>query len=196
MKKYIFILLYWLILAFITPLANALDLCEDTPEITPDCIMVTPELTQCTTYDYKIFDTNGTIKETGNLTALEGDVYHFNFTLGAGEYIIRLCDGATREVVVEADKDQRYYLYVVALITSAILIGLGYYLEEETFPTLAGMLSIMIAINLYINGFPNLTNDFLKHSIIIVLVGIGFLFMLMPNIELIESWRGKMFNVD
>ena len=173
-------------------LVNSLDLCEDKPEIDTNCIMVTPELTQCTVFDYKIFNTNGTIIETGNLAPLKDDVYHFNITLPKGDYLIRLCDGALREITIKENVNNRYYLYVVALLVFFGLLILGYYLQDPVFVIIAGMLSSVIALNIFLNGFPNLTNEFLKNGISIVLAGIGFYFILAPTIEFFENFKGRI----
>ena len=101
--------------------ANALELCEGTPKISTDCAMVTPALTQCTTYNYSIFNTTGEEVSNGTLTLLNNDVYYFNFTLGKGEYLIRLCDGGVREIIVEG-KDEMASLAVVIFV---MLITIG-----------------------------------------------------------------------
>lgn len=189
----------WIILISIfllLPTVMASELCENTPEINKGCTMVTPDLTQCTTFDYKIFDINGTVVETGDLALLEDNVYHFNITLEEGEYIIRLCDGAVREIIVKEDLNNRYFLYVTSVLIFFILLIIGYYIKDETFLIIAGMLSIVLAINLFINGFPGLTNDFLKNGIVIVLAGIGFYFVLAPTLEVIEEWRTKLLKFD
>lgn len=188
MKKLLIIIIFLVSIQ----LSTALDLCEDTPEISTNCAMVTPELTQCTTYDYKIFNTSGTVIETGSLTLLENDVYYFNLTLGEGEYLIRLCDGALREIIIAEDVNNRYYLYVVAILVFFGLLAIGYYLEDATFVIIAGMLSSVIAINIFFNGFPGLTNEFLKDGISIIFAGIGFYLMLAPSIEFFEEFKGGM----
>lgn len=101
--------------------AGALEMCEDAPKITTDCTMITPALTQCTTYNYSIFNPTGTEVSNGTLTLLYNDIYYFNFTLGKGEYIIRLCDGGVREVLVEG-KDEMASLAVIIFV---MLITLG-----------------------------------------------------------------------
>ena len=112
-----------LILTILTMIVsvNALELCEGTPKISTDCAMVTPALTQCATYNYSIFNTLGVPVENGTLTLLNNDVYYFNFTLGKGEYLIRLCDGGVREIIVEG-KDEMASLAVIIFV---MLITIG-----------------------------------------------------------------------
>jgi hypothetical protein len=149
--------------------------------------MVTPEITWCSSYTYDILNTNGTLIETKNLTLFNNDVYYFNLSLDEGNYVLRLCDGGTREIIVENDNEQ-YYLYVIALLVFFVLLGLGYYLKQEIFVIIAGMLSMIIAINIFFNGFPNLSNEFLRNGMVIVLAGIGMYFTLAPSIDFLENF--------
>lgn len=62
--------------------------------------MLTPTITSCGNYTYDIINLSGDIATSGNLSVLNGDIYQFNFTEDLGDYIIKLCDGTTREVRV------------------------------------------------------------------------------------------------
>ncbi len=98
-----------------TPTTGFLDMCGDTPEITSNCTMLTPEIS-CDTYNYSIMNMTGGVIELGNLTSFGEGVYYFNFTLGTGEYIINLCDTGTREVVVVQAEDPMAALAIVVFI--------------------------------------------------------------------------------
>jgi len=93
---------------------------------------------------------------------------------------------------VEQEVESEYYLYVVSIIVFFALLSLAYYVEEPVFAIVSGMLSIVIAVNIFVNGFPNLTNEFLKNGITIVLVGIGFYFILAPSIEFFENFQDRL----
>lgn len=83
----------------LTPI-SALDMCEYEVLENTNCTMITPEI-DCNTYDYTIINTtnnNNNAIEQGTLTQLNDTVYYFNFSQPTGDYIIRLCDGSTREI--------------------------------------------------------------------------------------------------
>lgn len=115
----------YLITLILIPIASALPLCEDSPQISSDCTMVTPEIS-CGTYNYSIMNTSGHMQENGSLTRLHDSVYYFNFTMDAGEYIIRLCDGAVREVVVKEDDFTMLGVAITLSALGGLFIYLGY----------------------------------------------------------------------
>jgi len=93
-------------------------MCQDTIEIDTDCTMITPTVSGCASYTYDILNaTDGVIlKDDYSMANLDGDIYYFNFTESAGYYLTRLCDGTTREVIVEAKEDTMASLAVVVFI--------------------------------------------------------------------------------
>lgn len=95
MRRWMFLIM--LVLVF--PIVEGLEFCKDTPQINTDCIMLTPVIS-CDVYNYSIFNTSEGLVENGDLYSFADGVYYFNFTLGSGEYAIRLCDGGLREVEV------------------------------------------------------------------------------------------------
>lgn len=114
--------------------ADMLPTCQYTQEINSNCSMITPTLEQCDDYIYSIYNlTDGSVKTADqNLTNLQGNIYYFNFTLPAGEYIIELCDGSTREVRVAADEDDIMLSVIIALITMlGLFVGLTFYFSGE-----------------------------------------------------------------
>lgn len=116
----------------------------------------------------------------------------FNQT-GYGTYNFQYSTGDTGSIVIEEDIDNRYYLYIVALITFFILLGLGYYLKDRVFITLSGITLIVTALNIFINGFSNLVNELLRNGIVVVLWGIGAYLIIAPYLEFFENfkWEGS-----
>jgi len=114
-----------MMLVLVVQIVDALPTCKDSIMIDTNCSMVTPYLEPylCAVYNYDIITINGTvITNNSNLTILEGDIYYFNFTEGPGDYIIRLCDGTTKEVIVAPKEDTMSSMAVVFFVT---LITLG-----------------------------------------------------------------------
>jgi len=56
---------------------------------------------------------------------------------------------------------------------------------------IGGILAVGIGINISINGFPNLTNAFLKHFASVTTWGIGAYLILAPAMNFFEKWRGR-----
>jgi len=123
-------------------------------------------------HQYNSFKCNITFNQT------DFDTYTFRY---------ETCDTGT--IVVEEDENQQYYLYVVILIIFFILVGLGHYLDEGVFTMMAGILAMIIGINIFTNGFPNLVNDFLRNSITVVIWGIGAYLILKPAMKFYEEWN-------
>lgn len=59
--------------------------------------------------------------ENGSLGNFSGSIYYLNITLPEGGYIVKLCDGSTREIVLEDEGDN---MIVAIIILIPILLGL------------------------------------------------------------------------
>ena len=188
MKKLITILIFILSIG----LVSALDECKGTvnPDEVPCAVLlpVNTTLTNCNTINISFYS-NTTLLESHFMTTLNPFMCDGNFTqTDLGTYAIQYSTGDSGSITVEEQINNRYFLYVISLVVFFIMLGIGYYIQDELFLILAGMLSIVLALNLFVNGFPGLTNTFLQNSMIIVLAGIGFYYVLVPSVELIERW--------
>lgn len=98
-------------------------MCSSDKEVSENCTMVTPTLTGCASYDYTIYNsTNGAeVVAATPLTDFGNDLYAFNFTQSEGDYIVKLCDGSTREV---ASRPKRDYMIIAAIILMPMILGL------------------------------------------------------------------------
>lgn len=123
------------------------------------------------------------ILEEGVQSNLHGDtLYYFrgrNSTVAAWGYLSQ----RTRDTAEVDD----YYLYIVVFIVIIILLGLGYYLDDPVFSLFAGMLLVVTAITIFNTDFINLTNEFLKNGIVILLIGIGLYYLIAPTIKIIQE---------
>ncbi len=167
-----------------------------------ECIIAeTCQDAACGNCSITVYNNSGALKiPQSNMNIQTPYIYTYNassslWNMGVYPYTInctnnKVCQG---DCQVEVKRDceggnDAYYLYIVVYVIFFILLGLGYYLKEGAFVIIAGMLSIIMAINLFMNGFPTLTNLFLKNSVVIILAGIGFYFVLIPSLEYIEGW--------
>ena len=74
---------------------------------------------------------------------------------------------------MEEDDNQQFFLYVAAFIALLIFGGIGFWKQDGIMLTIGGMLAMIIGINIFINGFPNLTNTFLRNGITTIVWGVG-----------------------
>ena len=95
--------------------------------------------------------------------------------------VVQECEGVSEE----------YQLYVVVSIIFFILVGLGYYYEIGEFVMIAGILAMIIGINIFNYGFPHLSNEFLRNAIVMIIWGVGAYLIIAPAIEFFENWRDE-----
>lgn len=107
-----------LLLICVIPFAFGLDICEYPIQPLEACIIQTPTLI-CDAYNYSIYNSTGGSTENGNLTQFNGSIYEFTFNQSTGDYIVKLCDGTTREIKVE-----RWLDMGLGLLVSFFGIGL------------------------------------------------------------------------
>lgn len=187
MKKLIIFLIFILSIG----LVNALDECKGTvnPNEVPCQVLlpVNTTLTNCNTINVSFYS-NTTLLESHFMTTLNPFMCNGNFTQeGFGTYGIQYSTGDSGSITVEEDINNAYFLYVVSLIVFFIMLGIGYTIEDHVFLIFSGMVSTVLALNLFLNGFPGLSNAFLQNSIVVVLAAVGFYYVLIPSIELIEK---------
>ncbi len=105
--------------------APVLPLCADTVEIDGNCTIVTPIVSTCSNYTYNILNTSSGLDalENTSLIQLNQSIYYFNFTQPSGDYLVRICDGTTREVRVVGD-DVTYATGIAIIFVSLLgMIG-------------------------------------------------------------------------
>ncbi len=189
MKKTILLIL--IILMF--PIVMALENCKgimfanDIP-----CSIFLPVNTTvipCNTIGLSVYN-NATLLHTETMDELNKFNCNgtFNYT-GVGTYTFLFGTGDSGSIDVVEDENQQYYLYVVALIIFFILLLIDYKLEDGWFTMIAGILAMIIGINLYISGFPNLVNNFLRVGIALPFWGVGAYLILVPVMKWFEDWK-------
>src|SRR5512137_22170 len=95
-------LIIWTLMALVLiATATAYEMCGYQKEINQNCTMLTPTLTGCLEYNYTIYNvTDSSVVEENSLITFSTDIYKFNITQPEGDYIVKLCDGTTREIKV------------------------------------------------------------------------------------------------
>ena len=191
MKK---IIIFFIMGILLINISSALTECERIifPSGSP-CILFLPNnntFRSCDLVNVTFYSNNQTKilsnKLMGNFTPFLCNVT-FDFT-NISTYTFFYSTGDSGSITIKEDVNNTYYLYVIAFIVFIILFIMGYWTKDTTFIVIDGMLCVVIAINLLVNGFPSLTNIFLKNSIVIVLIGIGF-YLMLPLVEYsIKLW--------
>lgn len=176
------------------PIVMALENCKGTM-FTNDipCLILLPVNTTtipCNTVDTSFYNNGSTLLYTQ--TMAQYNTFNCNNTfnqtaIGTYTYLHTTDDSGSIEIV--EDKNQQYYLYVVALIIFFMLLWIDYKVEDGVFTMIAGMLAMIIGINLYVSGFPNLVNEFLRVGIALPFWGIGAYLILVPAMKFFEEWR-------
>lgn len=106
------------VVAVLGVVATPYPMCEGKKEIVGNCTMLTPTLTNCTTYAYTVVNLTGHQIENESLSnfSYSRNIYQLNFTQGPGDYIITLCDGTTREIRVKGEDDGKMILGILTLL--------------------------------------------------------------------------------
>lgn len=125
--------------------------CGDTVDIGKNCTMLTPELTTCTTYNYSVYNTTAKV-ENGSLTLISDSIYYFTFNQSEGDYIVKLCDGSTREIKVTNGMIAESIIYSILLLLLAgffiTSLALAFYLDGENKFTMGDAGDPILEINL------------------------------------------------
>lgn len=81
------------------------DVCRDVVLPSTNCTMFAPVTINCTQYNYTIFNASNAIS-TNNLTQINNTLYKFTFNQNATTgYTVQLCDGSTRQIIVDYPED-------------------------------------------------------------------------------------------
>ena len=173
-----------------------LDNCKGTMFVNEvPCLLLLPvntSVTACNTLSVSVYNNGSTLLYTQTMHQYNPFKCNGTFFLNGtsfGTYTFEYGTGDTGSIVVEEDRFQQYYLYVAAFIVLLILVGLGFWKHEGIFLMIAGILAMIIGINIFVNGFPNLTNTFLRNGITLVVWGIGTYLILLPGMDFFENWR-------
>ena len=194
MKKTIILTLA---LILIVPVVIALENCKGTMfQQDVPCLLILPVNTSfkaCNTINVSVF-VNGS-NFLYSQTMHEYNSFKCNATFNQtnfGTYTF-LYNGTddTGTLVVEEDRIQLFFLYIAAIFIFISLLGLGWWKEEGIFVMIAGMLAVIIGITIFVNGFPNSTNTFLRNGVTTIIWGIGAYLILLPGMEFFENWRDR-----
>lgn len=128
MKRIVYIIVLILMINIVSGV-----ICEDRKLVSQNCTMLSPHLI-CGAYSYDVYNVSGDICQTGTLISLNQSIYYFNLTVGAGDYIIKLCDNSTREIrVTNEEETMSFSIGIILSILGMIgfLSYLMYYIGKD-----------------------------------------------------------------
>jgi len=184
------------LIVLLVPTVIALDNCKGTMyESDIPCLLLLPvnqSVTACNTLTTSFYNNGSTLIYTQTMAVYSPFKCNNTFNHSSfGTYTFQYGTGDTGSITVEEDEYQQYYLYWVVLIVFSILVIVGHLMEISEFTMIAGILAMIIGLNIFINGFPNLTNVFLKNGITVVIWGVGAYLIIKPAMEFFENWRDR-----
>jgi len=191
MKKTIIFLFFLMI-----PTVIALENCKGTMNTNDiPCLLlltVNQTTTPCNTLTTLVYDNGSTLAYRQTMHQYNSFKCNNTFNQSAfGTYTIQYGTGDTGTVTLEADENQELYLYLFAFFVYFILVIIGWWKENGYFLMVAGMLAMIIGLNIFNNGFPNLTNEFLINSMVAVIWGVGAITLFFPIMGFFENWRDR-----
>ena len=161
----------------------ALDNCKNTlPTEDSPCLLLLPITNpniNCNTINVSIYRNNTYVYYT-NLTDYSPSMCSaiFNQIIPA-TYNLKYSTGDTYQIVVTQGY-VRFYVYICLFLIIIFFLVAGYYYEQGIMLYMVGFMSPVMALDIYYNGFPNMTNVFLSNSITIILVGLGMYYLVLP----------------
>jgi hypothetical protein len=110
---------------------------------------------------------------------------------GAGTYSLFYSTGDTGTILVK-EGYLRLYVYISLFIIIASLLFIGYYYENPHILFLDGIFFVVLAIDVFFHGFPQVADVFMTNSISIILAGIGMYYLVAPYLVWFKENEGAM----
>ncbi len=175
-------------LILILPLVSSIENCKGTMfQQDIPCLLLLPvnqTTTPCNTLGVSVFNNGSTLLYTQTLGIFNSFKCNATFDrTDFGTYTGQYSTEDTFTIVVEEDDNQQFFLYVAAFIALAVFIWIGFWKQDGIMLTIAGMFAMIMGINIFVNGFPNLTNTFLRNGITTIVWGVGA-YLLVKGIEI------------
>lgn len=182
------IISYFFFFIFLASFAFALDDCSEVTYIEDvPCLILLPYTSDCTGLTVSVYNKSTLLytQTMANYTSANKCNATFNQT-GFGTYSLVYSTGDTGTIVVD-EGYARLYTYISMFILLALLIIVGYYYENPHIHFLAGLMFPIMALDIFFNGFPQVTGEFMTNSIAILLTGIGMYYLIAPYIIFYEK---------
>jgi len=112
------------ILICLATAANA-ETCKDQIITGQNCTILTPNI-DCSHYNITIWNETGGLVRHVNLTSFASNMYTANFNESTGSYVLELCEGTIREIIVKPE-DKMAELIGIAILLFGITLLFGYW---------------------------------------------------------------------
>jgi hypothetical protein len=175
-----------LFLFLFIPSALAFDECsEQQPVDKIPCYLTLPWTGSCNAVTVEIYN------ESNYLSTLTMEQYSpvycsANFTYSSiGTYNFNYSTGDTWTMEVEEGNKMIYLLYF-GLIAIVALMILGLYLQNQALLLLCGLITLIVSVVIFINGF-SIYNNLMTQAIASLLFAVGAYFSVMSGLSMIEG---------
>ena len=126
---------------------------------------------------------------TNNLSAssININLYQYDFDINKeGDYLISYCDDTSETIGVY---DTQINVYIVFIAIIGMLVVFGYKYNEKVLLMFAGIIVIALGFLVSSNGYPDITNNFMKTMFAMPVWGIGIYLMASNGLKFIkEGW--------
>ena len=191
-RHFCLILFIFVFLFIPIQLVKALDNCKGTMTVdeVPCYILLQFNISNLDCSDYSVSVYNeSTFLYTQTLANYSPFMCNATFNYSSpSTYNGQYSTGDTFDIIVE-EGYVRFYVYISLFIILFLLLIMGHLLEQPVMQLLAGMLAPVMAIDIFINGFPSVNNAFLTNSVAIILTGLGFYYLILPSLNFIMEWN-------
>jgi len=146
-------LLWVLLLTVLINFVSAVNICEEVVSPNVTCRMITPPIT-CATYNYTVLNLTGSILTQDSLNLLNSSVYYFNFTENqVGGYIVKLCDGRSREVYVREEGNSMWLAIIISLLGMTFLFGfIAFNIKNRKLKNVKVLMVLLTIVNTFMLG--------------------------------------------
>ena len=135
MKQWKIIPIMFLLLIPIV-IAATINTCEEKIAPGKECRMLTPVLNCWGNYTIiNKSSVTGQVVASANMSLLNDSIYYLNFSQPKGDYIVRLCDNSTREMIVRGEDNMASLaitFFLVGLISTLVILPFKVKFHQST----------------------------------------------------------------
>jgi len=122
-------------------------------------------------YSFGVLDVEGTYSALVHCNNTDEGVTSFDFSVG---------DPDTTE-------ENTKWLYIFLLVIPAFLIIFSYQMDDPWFMLMGGFLILVFGVYINLNGLIDLSGSYMEDVIFVIIMGIGFWFIVKPVIYMIKE---------
>lgn len=161
LKKIVIIGLISLLIGIIIPsiIVSAIEICGEEENPVGSCRIITPQI-NCSEYNFTIRNSLGNITNQSNLSNLYGNYYYTDISLRKGTYFIEICDGNSREIIVEESGSMLIAIIIGLLGIPLLLLFFASQLGKDNDGNISQWNTVLklFSLILFVGFLPIITN--------------------------------------